>query len=83
MRPNRLATALSSWFTFGRGITLGGVLFAAGVALEAVVLGVWITGGFGPMSEPRRSVIGMLLMAAGTEIAVFSFLHGVLRRHLR
>jgi hypothetical protein len=59
------------------------VLFAAGVVLELVVLAVWIRGGFGPMHEPRRSVLGMLLMAVGNEIAIFSFLHGVLRRHLR
>ncbi len=83
MRPNRLAGAVARWFTFGRGLLVGGVLFAAGVVLELVVLAVWIRGGFGPMHEPRRSVLGMLLMAVGNEIAIFSFLHGVLRRHLR
>ncbi len=83
MRPNRLARAVAQWFTFGRGLLLGGVLFAAGAVLELVVLWVWIRGGFGPMHEPRRSVLGMLLMAVGNEIAIFSFLHAVLRRHLR
>lgn len=83
MRPNRAASALSRWFTFGRGLALGGVLFAGGLALELLVVAIWIRAGFGPMSEPRRSVLGMLLMGVGVEIAVFSFLHGVLRRHLR
>jgi hypothetical protein len=50
--------------------------------IEVVVLGVWVAHGFGPMSETRRSVLGMLLMVVGTELAVFSFLHGVLRKHL-
>jgi hypothetical protein len=27
-------------------------------------------------------VLGMLLMGVGAEIALFSFLHGVLRKHL-
>jgi hypothetical protein len=82
MRPNRLASGLSRWLTFGRGLVAGGLCFLAGLALEAIVLGVWIFGDFGPMNEPRRSVLGMLLMGVGTEIAVFSFLHGVLRKHL-
>ncbi len=82
MRPNRVATALSQWFTFGRGLLLGTVLAGTGALLELIVVGIWIRGRFGPMIEPRRSVLGMLLMATGAEVAVFSFLHGVLRRHL-
>jgi len=83
MRPNRLASAISRSLTFGRGLVAGGLCFAAGLVLEAIVLAAWIFGGFGPMSEPRRSVLGMLLMGVGTEVAVFSFLHAVLRKHLR
>jgi glycosyltransferase involved in cell wall biosynthesis len=82
MRPNRFASALSAWLSFARGLVAGGALFAAGLALELWVLGVWIGSGFGPMNEPRRSVLGMLLLAVGTEVAVFAFLHGVLRKHL-
>ncbi len=82
MRPNRLATAFAKWFNFRKGVALGAALVAGGVALEAIVLGVWVAHGFGPISEPRRSVLGMLLMAVGTELAVFSFLHGVMRKHL-
>lgn len=82
MRPNRVASAISRWLTFGRGLFAGGLCFAAGLALEAAVLASWVAGDFGPMYEPRRSVLGMLLMGSGTEIAVFSFLHAVLRKHL-
>ncbi len=82
VRPNRSATALSRWFSFGRGLAVGGLCFAVGAALELYVLCVWVNHDFGPMNEPRRSVLGMLLMGAGTEIAMFAFLHGVLRKHL-
>ncbi len=36
---------------------------------------------FGALNEPRRSVIGLLLMTIGAEIGLFSFLHAALRRH--
>jgi glycosyltransferase involved in cell wall biosynthesis len=82
IRPNRLASAISRWFNFGRGLLVGGALFTGGAILELVVLSAWVRSGFGPMNEPRRSVLGMLFMGIGMEVAVFSFLHGVLRKHL-
>lgn len=57
-------------------------MVAVGVALESIVIAVWIRGAFGPMLEPRRSVLGMLAIGVGTEIAVFSFVHAVLRKHV-
>jgi glycosyltransferase involved in cell wall biosynthesis len=83
MRPNRLATALAAWLTLLRGLLLGGGLALSGALLEFLVLYAWIRSGFGPLLEPRRSVVGMLLLGLGAEIAVFSFLHAVLRKHLR
>jgi glycosyltransferase involved in cell wall biosynthesis len=83
MRSNRVAEALAQWLTFGRGLLLGSAFFVAGAILELIVLAVWMRGHFGPMYEPRRSVLGMLLIAIGAEIGVFSFLHGVLRKHLK
>jgi glycosyltransferase involved in cell wall biosynthesis len=83
MRPNRLATAIATWFDFKRGLVVGGALFAAGLVLDAVVLVQWLASHLGSLLEPRRTVLGMLLMGAGTEVAVLSFLHGVLRKHLR
>jgi hypothetical protein len=83
MRPNRFATALARWFTFSRGLMLGGVLMVGGTLLELTVLYIWVRGNFGPLYEPRRSVLGMLLMGLGAEIAIFSLLHAVLRQHLR
>jgi hypothetical protein len=82
MRPNRLATSFANWLTLLRGLILGGVFALAGAVLEASVLYVWIRGHFGPLYEPRRSVLGMLLLGLGAEVMMFSFLHAVLRRHL-
>jgi glycosyltransferase involved in cell wall biosynthesis len=83
MRPNRIATALAGWLTLLRGLVLGGSLAAAGACLEVAVFCVWVQGNFGPLNEPRRSVLGMLLIGLGAEIAIFSFLHATLRKHLR
>ena len=83
IRPGRVASALSDWLTFGRGLALGGVLMLAGLALEAVVLGIWLSNGMHGLMEPRRSALGMLLMGAGAEVSLFSFLHGVLKAHSR
>jgi glycosyltransferase involved in cell wall biosynthesis len=81
VRPNRFASAISRVFTFGRGLLTGGALVASGLALEGYVLAIWVAEGFGPLHEPRRSVLGMLLVAAGAQVALFSFLHAVLRKH--
>jgi hypothetical protein len=82
MRPNRFAQALARWLTFGRGALVGGLLVAAGLGLEAIVIGVWFRGHFGVLNEPRRSVLGMLLVSGGVEVILFSFLHAVLKKHI-
>jgi glycosyltransferase involved in cell wall biosynthesis len=85
LRPNRLLSVMADWLTLGRGLALATVLFAAGFALDAAVLATWIRGvvqqDLFTLSEPRRSVIGLLLMTLGAEIGVCTFLHASLRRH--
>lgn len=81
MRPNRLAAALCNGLTLGRGLLVGGVLAILGGALEVWVLFIWFRSGMGPLSEPRRSVLGMMLIAAAVQVTLFAFLHAVLRRH--
>jgi glycosyltransferase involved in cell wall biosynthesis len=83
IRPGRVASALANWLTLGRGLGVAGVLMAAGLALEAVVVGIWLHNDMRVLMEPRRSVLGMLLMGAGAEVALFSFLHAVLKTHSR
>jgi glycosyltransferase involved in cell wall biosynthesis len=82
IRPAPLATWLSRSLTFGRGLAVAGILFFAGAAFEAVVLAIWFNRHFGPLNEPRLCVLGMLTLSVGAELAVFSFVHAVLRKHL-
>ncbi len=81
LRPNRVLSALADALTLRRGLLLGALLFAAGAAVDALVLASWIGEGFGALNEPRRSIIGLLLMTSGAEVGLFSFLHAALRRH--
>ncbi len=81
LRPNPLLSAVAGWLTLGRGLALGAGLFVAGLAADAYVLVTWILEHFGALSEPRRSVIGLLLMTIGAEVGLCAFLHAALRRH--
>lgn len=82
-RPSRVATFVGTRFTFGRGLALSVLLIGAGLVLEALVLGLWLRSDMGPLSEPRRSVLGMLLVGAGAEVGLFAFVHAVLRKHVQ
>ncbi|HET9555030.1 MAG TPA: glycosyltransferase family 2 protein [Anaeromyxobacteraceae bacterium] len=81
LRPNRLLSFAAERLTLGRGLALAVVLFALGFGADAWVLGSWVREGFGTLLEPRRSVIGLLLMSVGAEVGLFAFLHAALRRH--
>jgi glycosyltransferase involved in cell wall biosynthesis len=81
LRPNRLLSAMANRLTLRLGLAIGAALFAAGLLADALVLASWIQEGFGALNEPRRSIIGLLLMTIGAEIGLFSFLHAALRKH--
>jgi glycosyltransferase involved in cell wall biosynthesis len=81
LRPNRILSRLAAALTLRSGLLLGAALFTVGLAVDAMVLLSWIEEGFGALNEPRRSIIGLLLMTIGAEVGLFSFLHAALRRH--
>jgi glycosyltransferase involved in cell wall biosynthesis len=85
LRPNPLLSRLSVGFTFPRGLSLGIMLFAAGLAVDLAVVWSWLSelARHQPftLSEPRRSVIGLLLMVLGAEVGLSAFLHAALRKH--
>jgi hypothetical protein len=81
LRPNPLLSAIADALTLRAGLLLGGALFAAGLLADGLVLASWIQEGFGALNEPRRSIIGLLLMTIGAEVGLFTFLHAALRRH--
>jgi len=80
LRPSRVASAVSSSLTLGRGLALAGALFALGFLTDLAILLDWLGAGFGALHEPRRGILGMLLMTMAAELAVFAFLHAVTRR---
>ena len=81
LRPNRLLSAVANGLTLRLGLIVGAALFAAGLLADALVLASWVQEGFGALNEPRRSIIGLLLMTVGAEVGLFSFLHAALRKH--
>jgi hypothetical protein len=80
-KPNHFLSAVAERFNLKRGLALGTLLFAAGFAVDAFLLATWIQGRFGALEEPRRGVVGLLLMTVGAEVGLCSFLHAALRRH--
>lgn len=81
LHPNRFLSRIAGELTLLRGLQAAALVFVIGFAADAFVLWRWIAGGFGALLEPRVSVVGLLLMAAGAELGLCAFLHAALRRH--
>jgi glycosyltransferase involved in cell wall biosynthesis len=65
-------------FRLEHGLLLGGVFIVAGVALAAVIVGIWIDRGFGSLSEERLAVLAATLLVVGLQIFFSSFLLSIL-----
>jgi hypothetical protein len=51
---------------------------AAGFAVAAVILGIWIDRGFGALSEERLAVLAAALIIVGIQIFFSSFLISII-----
>jgi hypothetical protein len=51
---------------------------AAGLAVGAVILGIWIDRGFGALSEERLAVLAAALIIVGIQIFFSSFLISII-----
>jgi len=60
------------------GLALGALVVCAGVALGGVVVGRWISQGFGPLAEERLAVVAATLVIVGTQIFFTSFLLSIM-----
>jgi glycosyltransferase involved in cell wall biosynthesis len=60
------------------GLMLGGMILFAGVAIAAVIIGIWIHRGFGELSEERLAVTAATLIIVGLQIFFSSFLLSIL-----
>ncbi|HUP43410.1 MAG TPA: glycosyltransferase family 2 protein [Thermoanaerobaculia bacterium] len=73
-RPGRSVRWVRELFSLERGLLVGGLLFLAGLGLEAKIVFDWVRTGFGEMMAVRGVVIGMTAMVLGLETAFGSFL---------
>lgn len=73
-RPDRWLSVLLRAFSLERGLLLGGVLVAAGTAVEATVIVEWVRAGYGELREVRAVVVGMAAMVLGAQTIFASFL---------
>ena len=60
------------------GLLIGGAITLAGVAIAAVVVGVWIDRGFGALSDERAVIAAATLIIVGIQIFFSSFLLSIL-----
>ncbi|MEA2393149.1 MAG: hypothetical protein QOJ82_1040 [Solirubrobacteraceae bacterium] len=65
-------------FRLEHGLLLGGALAIVGVAIAAVIVGIWINRGFGAISEERLAVAAATLVIVGIQIFFSSFLLSIL-----
>lgn len=65
-------------FSLERGLGLGIALFLGGFAIEAEIVYGWIRSGYGQLDAIRPFVIGMTGMVVGAQVALGSFLTGLL-----
>ena len=65
-------------FRLEHGLLLGGGIVLAGLAIGAVVIGVWIDRGFGALSEERLAMLAATLIIVGIQIFFSSFLLSIL-----
>jgi hypothetical protein len=60
------------------GLTLGGLMLLAGLAIDLAILWEWVANNFGELSRVRLALLATALMAAGVQWIAFSFLMAIL-----
>jgi hypothetical protein len=73
-RPDQWLKRLTDLFSLERGLVVGGIVFLAGLGLEAKIVLDWARSGYGPMMAVRGIVIGMTAMVLGAQTVFASFL---------
>jgi len=65
-------------FRLEHGLLAGGGLTLAGLAIAAVIVGIWVDRGFGALSEERLAVLAAALVIVGLQVFFSSFLLSIL-----
>ncbi|HBL29053.1 MAG TPA: glycosyltransferase family 2 protein [Acidobacteria bacterium] len=77
-RPGQWLGRLKRWYSLERGLLIGGLLFLAGLGLEAKIVRDWLNTGGGEMMAVRGIVVGMTAMVMGAQTVFASFLVSLL-----
>ncbi len=70
---DRTIDLLLRWFTLERGLVAGGILFAWGFVIDAVILVHWLQTGRGALDALRPAIQASTLMILGTQTIFSSF----------
>ncbi|HVR04972.1 MAG TPA: glycosyltransferase family 2 protein, partial [Solirubrobacteraceae bacterium] len=65
-------------FRLEHGLLVGGAVALVGVAMGGVILGEWISGGFGRLAYEQLAVFAAALVVVGIQIFFSSFLLSIL-----
>ncbi len=65
-------------FRLEHGLLVGGAVMLVGVAMGAVILGNWISGGFGKLAYEQLAVFAASLIVVGIQVFFSSFLISIL-----
>jgi hypothetical protein len=65
-------------FKLEHGLLLGGAILACGLAITAVIVGVWLERGLGNLGEERLAVAAATLVIVGIQVFFSSFLLSIL-----
>ncbi len=66
-------------YSLERGVTLGGILFGAGLVIDVWILAAWLAAGAGDLFAVRPAVLALTLMVVGAEIVFASFFLSLVR----
>jgi glycosyltransferase involved in cell wall biosynthesis len=73
-RPRQWLRPPARWFSLEKGLIAGGLLFLAGLFVEARIVAGWVRGGEGALMAVRPIVVGMTAMVMGAQTVFASFL---------
>jgi glycosyltransferase involved in cell wall biosynthesis len=65
-------------FKLEHGLLIGGAVIVTGLAMAAVIVGIWIHRGLGALSEARLALLAATLIIIGLQIFFSSFLLSIL-----
>ncbi len=77
--PRQWLRRLLDSFSLEKGLILGGLVFVAGVGIEAKIVYEWIRNGYPELMAVRGVTIGMTAMVLGVQTVFASFLVGLMQ----